>query len=95
MAIIKHYCTNEAASKLVRTAPRGTRFCMHIRIDTPIAAPGTHPENDRFQDGAQGHVEITRKEAQAMIDRGMIHSSLERQGARLPMTVRENIIWIG
>jgi len=90
-------CTCAEAAALIKKAPKGSRFLIHIRIDTPII----DEEEKFFRSGASAFTTVSRKEAIRIVT-GSITSTLEGRGARLPIrsysfTSHPNtkIYWIG
>ena len=81
------------AAKLIRGAKK-TKFCLHVRVDTPIAGD----ESRVFPGGLYSYLRISREEALRLVSEG-VSPTLEARGARIPIALSDSgetrTIWIG
>lgn len=81
--------TTEEALKVIRRAPSGTSFRLHVHIDMPI--PGT----DRlYRDAASGYTSLSRAAALDLV-RNVRNRAAEEAGGRLSLSWYGESLWIG
>jgi hypothetical protein len=73
--------TTDEAVEWIRKAPRATRFCIMVRIDTPCVGEDGERTGRYFADGACSHVTVPGRVALEVV-RGGLSKVLEGRGAR-------------
>lgn len=82
--IHKYLMTTEEAVQWIRKAPRATKFCVRVRIDTPIVGEDNQQSGRFFDDGAQSYLRVSGRQALDFV-RGALSETLEKRGARWKM----------
>jgi hypothetical protein len=98
----KRLLTSAEAVEWIRSAPRGSRFCVHLRIDAPTVGLDGLPDGKHFSDAAVGCVRLTGHEALELVRTGL-SPILEGKGARWPcrrndyelLGKKRIVYWIG
>lgn len=80
----EHHVTRAEAAKMIRKAPAGTRFYVHLRADLPIADDPTQC----FPAAGSGAVKISRRDA-VKLALELYSDSLEARGARFPLALSQ------
>lgn len=84
--------TREEAVKVLKRAPKGTKFYLHYRGD---AAAG---EGKIYPGGLSGAISISKKQALKLV-KELLSDSLEKRGGRIPINIQSGegwaFYWIG
>lgn len=91
--------TTQAAIDLIKKAPKGSFFALHVRVDAPMVGDS---EDRVFRDGCATYLTLTRRQAARMVSE-MLTNTLENMGGRIPITSSQGIgslanqttYWIG
>jgi hypothetical protein len=79
---VVHKLTRADAVEMIKKAPTGTRFAVHIRGDAPVADNDDQCYAGRFSSS----ISISRKDAMRIAGEG-ITAPLEEKGARIRLSV--------
>ncbi len=98
----KYLMTTDEAVEWIRKAPRATKFCVRVRIDTPTVGEDGQRTGKSFPYGTCNYVRLSGREALELV-RGGLSKTLEERGARWPMERQDYTIldrkyvtyWIG
>lgn len=90
--------TTQSAIDLIKKAPKGSFFALHVRVDAPMEGK----EDRVFRDGCATYLMLTRRQALKMVT-DMLTNTLESMGGRIPITTSQGIgsmanettYWIG
>jgi hypothetical protein len=77
------------AAEMIRKAPAGTKFAMHVSCDLIDEVSGNYS-----QFGGLTYVDLSRKEAISIVDRISSDAS-EARGQRIPLTVKTHAAPVG
>lgn len=77
-AAVDLYLTTAEAVRMVKRAPKGTRFSIHIRTDLPVA----DEPNRYFPKGGAHYLNLSRSDA-LRLAQNLLSSILEAKGARM------------
>jgi hypothetical protein len=81
----RHILKTEEAKKLIRNAPNGATFNLHIRVDLPIEGR----EDYVFTKGGSSWLKLSRSEAMRIVS-SLVSEDLEKKGARVPIRTYED-----
>ncbi len=88
--------TTAQAVTAIRTAPTGSRFALHVRVDLPVVGKPDHV----YADAGSHGLSLSRNDALKIV-KNLMSETLENKGARIPITTRywgatnNCTIWIG
>lgn len=82
--VSKYLMTTDEAVQWIRKAPRATKFCLRVRIDTPTVGEDGQTTGRYFDGGAGSYIRVSGREALEFVRSGL-SETLEKKGARWPV----------
>lgn len=98
----RYLMTTDEIVEWIRKAPRTTKFCIRIGINTPVLSDDGQPTGRYFDRGVAGYLRVPGRQALDLVRQGL-SKGLEERGARWPASRQEYSIldkkyvtyWIG